>query len=180
MKRIINKKTIIIAILCMIIFVLFIIHRERLAISFRDSTSLNFLRDDITYISITSRGMSPIDFHNVVINDPEKIKEIIDLLNSLELVEAELPRNLLRQINNLEDVGWVFLYIGESPSHNPGDYVSFYTNYMTFTYHGHEAAGHYSYYVRNSDFCRRTRSSNVYQFLYELINEYVSTGTSDY
>lgn len=111
------------------------------------------------------------DIDNTTINCPEKISEIINYLNSLELVAAELPRNLQRRINRLEDVGWILIHIGESPGHNPGDSIEFWANYMIFTYHGHQASGVYTYYVRNSGFCSRTKTSNVYQFLYELINE---------
>jgi len=174
MELIKNKKTIFaisISLAILSIFA-FLAHRERIFVMFRESTSLNFQRDDMTYINITSRGIPPIDFNNVVIEDPEKIRETINFLNSLELVESRIPRNLTNSWQNrdFEDFGWISIIIGESPEHNPGDFVSFYANYMVFTYHGHRLFGIYTYYIRNSGFCSRTKTSNVYQFLYELIH----------
>jgi len=178
MKLIQSKKAILIVIFFVVIISLvaffvcgFFTFRERYNLLFAESTSLNFQRDDMTHIHINSRG-NLIDINNVVIRNPEKINEIINYLNSLELVEAELPRRLSRQINASEDVGWISIYIGESIDHNPGDFVSFYASYMVFTYRGHELFGRYTYYVRNLDFCNMTKTSNVYQFLHELINEH--------
>ena len=56
--------------------------------SFKESTGLNYQRGDMSYITIKSRGQEN-GFNNVEINDPEKIKEIISYINSLELVEVK-------------------------------------------------------------------------------------------
>jgi len=174
MSLIANKKFVFIAVFCFLIFalILALVHKERFFILFRESVSLDFQRDDMEHILITTRGIYPLDFHDIRIEEPERIREIISYLNSLELVEAELPRNLRTRINAFEDVGRISIYIGHSPAHSPGDIVEFWANYMVFTYHGHKAAGRYTYFVRNSGFRNRTKASNVYQFLYELISEY--------
>ena len=170
MNFITKKKIVFTVVFCVVLFSLFIlwVHRERFFISFRESTSLDFQRSGMEHIHIRSQG-NLIDIDNVVISDAEKIKEIINYLNSLELVEAELPRNLRRRINNFEDVGWISIYIGESINHNPGDIVVFWANYMRFVYHGHRVSR--TYYVRNSGFCNEAKTSNIYYFLRNLLNE---------
>jgi len=166
-----NKVVVLLISSCMAMLLLFFfwIYRERILMPFRESTCLNFQRDDMEHISIRSWGnLTSID--NAVIRDSEKIEEIIDYLNSLELVEAELPR-MLRN-GRTANADSILIYIGESINHNPGDYVVFYADYMIFTYHGHKFFGRYTYYVRKPGFFRRASTSNVYQFLHELISEY--------
>ena len=172
MRNIANNKFIFIIIffVATVFLFVFLAHREQFFMLFGEGTSLNFQRDDIELIRVRSTGVLT-DFDNVTVNDAAKIREIIKYLNSLELVEAELPRNLRTRIRRQEDVGWILIYLGESVHHNPGDVVEFWANYMRFTYHGHKFFGTYTYYVRNSGFCNRTNTSYVYQFLQALLNE---------
>jgi len=169
MKFMKNKKLVFAVIFCItILSVVFLVHRERLVILFRGSTSLNFQRDDMEYIRITSQG-NLIDISGATIDCPEKVNEVIKYLNSLELVEAETPRRLRNR--RPEEVGSIIIHIGHSPDHNPGDTVQFWANYMSFVYHDHKFYGYYNYYVRNSGFDNSTKTSNVYYFLRDLINE---------
>ena len=49
-----------------------------------ESISVNFRRDDMTYINIVSSGDSLKDIHNITINDPAKIKEIVNTKNIID------------------------------------------------------------------------------------------------
>jgi len=118
------------------------------------------------FIRIRSSG-SFIDIDNTVLNCVDKIETIISHLNSLELVEAELPRRFRNRLP--EDVGSILIHIGEGPNHNPGDVVVFWANYMMFSYHGHKTSA--TYYVRNSGFCNRIKSGSIHYFLREVVSE---------
>ena len=155
----------ILSIVLLLVTMLFVDH-EKLLMSFRESVGLSFQRNDVAFIRIRSAG-ALADIDNVLVNDQEKIREIIAYLNSLELIETDMPQRLRWRINSLEDVGWIAIHIGESPDHNPGDSVVFWANYMVFSYHGHKPSS--TYYVRNSGFCNRTKTSNIYYFLRRFI-----------
>ena len=165
-----NKKVIAVVIFCMlaIIFFFTLAYGKEFFMSFRKSTSLNYQRDDVTYINIRSTG-NLTDINNVIINDPEKIEEIIIFINSLDIVEVnKVPKNKFGY--DLKNYGWISIYFGESSEYNPGDIIEFYTDYMGASYNGRDWEGKH-YYRKNSGYNNQTKSSNVYEFLHDLINK---------
>ncbi|MDR2559586.1 MAG: hypothetical protein LBC86_08615 [Oscillospiraceae bacterium] len=134
----------------------------------KESVSLNYQREDATYVNFRSWGNSIADIDTIRIDDSEKIERLIEFLNSLELVESDVPwwnRN-----KDSEKVGCMIIYMGESFKYNPGDTIQFWTNYMSISYNGYDWETK-SYYVRNIGYNRFTKTSIAYEFIRDLINE---------
>jgi len=148
---------------------------------FRKSASLNYQKDDVAYVMIQSAGHIN-EIKNVKIEDPEKIREIINYINSLKIVQVkEMPEYITKNVLNGEigHFGWISIYFGNSlpePGNysEPGDIIQFERNYMGTSYNGRDWEGE-NYYIKNSGYNNKTKSSNVYEFLRDLINKQLTT-----
>ena len=149
------------------IFLYFMFLCESLfSMAFRTGISLNYQRDDVPFVKILTRKES---IRHVVIEEPEKIQAIKDYINSLEIIEVrKVPAN--RFGSDVENYGWISIYFGETRDHNPGDIIEFMSEYMGVSYNMRDWEGK-NYFVKNSGFCSETKTSNIYYFLRDLIDE---------
>ena len=129
---------------------------------FRRSISLNYRKDNVSFVEIYWHIND--DMLISKIEDIEKIKRIIDYVNSIEIVEVRnVPINKFRIIKYSESYDYISLNFG-------GNKIEFMTDYMWIIYHSHDMERK-NYYIKNSGYDNETKSSNIHQFLRDLIND---------
>ena len=187
-----NKKNI--TICCIIFIVLIIISFRDNIIRFKLSTRLNY-HENVDYISISiyddilAKGLiddseiiindmecikiydkESIDIEFIEIHDKEDIEKMIKFLNSLELIEDN-PTEY--EPFDRENIGFfdIALFRNNGNKNSVGyDWIVFHTNYMEFVPEGHDSEGT-RYFIKNSGYNSKTKSSKTFAFLYDLLHE---------
>ena len=143
------------------------LHEKEFFMRFRKSTSLNYQRDNVPYVRVTFPENG--NFHNTIIEESKKIDELKHFINSLDIIEVrKVPANKYGE--DRENYGYILLYFGETQDHNPGDVIMFLSEYMVMSYNSRDWEGK-KYYIKNSGYDDETKSSNIHQFLRDLIND---------
>jgi len=105
---------------------------------------------------------------DVMITDRNDIEKIIKYLNSLMLIED----NLTEYVDvDLDEVGYFRITIFRDDYENDSrayDSIEFETNYLSIIPSGNDRHAT-RYYIINSGYNNKTKSSNVHQFLLDLI-----------
>jgi len=107
---------------------------------------------------------------DIEIHDREDIEKIIKYLNSLKLIEDNLIEYVPFDRNN---VGFFEIFIFRDGFENDSDAVdiiAFETNYLAFIPNGHDWK-ETRYYIKNSGYNHKTKTSKTFNFLYDLINK---------
>jgi len=144
------------------------------------STRLNYHKN-VTCITIKDDHLpKPLDVKfgikrnsvgEIVINDSDDIKRIIDYLNSLRLIEDN-PTEY--EDIDIDAVGYFTILIIRDNDENGDngdngyDVIDFETNYLTFAPNGYDSSAT-RYYIKNSGYNSKTQSSNTYKFLRNLL-----------
>ena len=173
-----NKKLIII-LLCIIFLVfIFIIFRENI-IRLKLSTRLNY-SENVAYITIYDDRLievvgsnSEIEINSIgdiEIHNREVIEKIIKYLNSLELIEDNLTEYEDVDIDEVEYFDVTIFRNDNEKYLNGYDIIAFQTNYLSFIPEGHDCYGT-RYYIKNSGYDPKTKTSKTFEFLYDLINK---------
>lgn len=178
--NILNKKTIIFISSCILLISVFVIiaYGKSILRLFKQSTNLNY-HAEIAYIELGKRFSE--DGNDIRIDAREDIEKILNYLNSLELIEENVtrfnPYDLIADgyftidiIRKGDENANLYVVEGEKVISYSQDLLSFRNDYMSFTpnYMDWKST---RYYIVNSGYDDETKNSNVYQFLYNLINE---------
>ena len=190
-----NKKTIIIALLFIIIAIALIIvlyinignseyltdiknrnivYRKDEEMASKQGISLNYNEpiDNISYIEISDKGrlgMLQNGRFTYNIHDKEKIKEIIDYINALELIEDELIIYNYNYDTDLNKIGYFTVFIQTNDFEHT--LIEFETNYLTIIPSGMCDCFAIGYYIKDSGYDPLTANSKTFKFLYDFIHE---------
>ena len=177
-----NKKLIII-LLCIIFLVFIVIIFRENIIRLKLSTRLNY-HENVAYITIyddrlieVADGKLEIEINSrrgIEIHNREDIEKIINYLNSLELIED----NLTEYVDvDLDEVGYFSItifrdgYVNDYQNNLDAlEHIAFQTNYLEFIPGGHDWKTT-RYYIKNSGYDPKTKTSKTFEFLYDLINK---------
>jgi len=147
---------------------------------FKESINLNYSVEDVDYILLGSKGRfrnaSEREYYewDVKIEDRNAIEKTINFLNALELID-ETPKGVgtYRHINDLNDVGYFAIeIIGINYEDDNTDVYSlgFMKDQVSVLY-GIIGSRSLLYYIKDSGYNNRTKSSHTYEFLYSLVND---------
>ena len=134
------------------------------------STRLNY-HENVSHIKIDYEHMieDMEGISEVEITNRADIEKIINYLNSLVLIEDN-PAEY--EDIDLYEVGYFEIFINRDKNENgPEDYdiIAFQTNYLAFIPGGSDCE-EIRYYIKNSGYNPKTKSSKTFEFLYDLIN----------
>lgn len=185
------------ALICIVIIVIvivitdvktiIIVQWKNFRMPYKQGISLNY-HEDIAYIEISDKGrlgLPEVDISNegrlelglpernirniLKIDDAEKIKKIIDYINSLELIEDKVTIPNFDYSTDLNSIGYFRIDIYKVNSEEP-DAIVFMTNYLTFLLNGYDWE-YTDYYIKNSGYHSKTANSKTFEFLYGLIHK---------
>lgn len=156
-----TKLFVIIILLCItIFFVLFLCYEDTLFRVFKKKENLNY--NDITRIDFIP-GHS-MDVGVIHIENKDDIEQIINCLNSLDLIKEKKPNYNIKSTNELNEIGhFIIKLYGAS-----FDGIVFTTEYLTIYRNGNDW-DNISYYILNSGYNPEDKTSNFYNFLRKYI-----------
>jgi len=139
--------------------------------TFQESVRLNYqIKSDekeIIYIRIWGNSSLTGDVGEIIIDDNRDVEYILNYINSLELVQREMPKQ-----RNFQNNGHFYIDIFEKDSFAEKaeilDTLLFSTQYLSVVHKGYDW-DYTDYYIKNVGYNPITKTSNVYQFLYDLI-----------
>lgn len=115
-----------------------------------------------------------MDKNYIRINDVNEINQIIEYLNSLELIEEKIPKRKRAEYegdwkayeNDLRDIGYFSVSINEN-------LLSFSTCYVTVSPLGCECEGlSTSYYIKGAVFDKESKKINIIDFFESVTDKY--------
>ena len=171
-----NKKVIIIILgfLILVFILLFFMYKTNFLMMLKESESLNYHKDvyeDINYIMITSsEGERFIKgSRNVEIRDPKDIEKILNFFNSLELVKFDKGKGPRPYIY---DEGSFIITIFLKNGNGFNDTIFLMSDYLIFCNEKYKSEQHRKeYYIKNSGYNSKDKTSKAYYFLYDIINK---------
>lgn len=172
-----NKKVIIIILgfLILVFILLFFMYKTNFLMMLKKSESLNYHKDiyeEIDHVIITSfkgerftKGSK-----SIAIRDPKDIEKILNFLNSLELVKFDKGKGPRRYIYDEGSFGIAIVLKNDSDF---ADIVFFMSDYLIFFNERYESDQHriVEYYIKNSGYNSKDKTSKAYYFLYDIINK---------
>lgn len=117
-----------------------------------------------------------MDKNYIRINDVKEINQIIEYLNSLELIEEKIPKRKRAEYegdwkayeNDLRDIGYFSVSIND-------DLLSFSTHYVTVSPLGCECEDlRTSYYIKGSVFDKESKKINIIDFFESVTDKYTN------
>lgn len=170
-----NKKVIIIILgfLILVFILLFFMYKTNFLMMLKESESLNYHKDvyeDINYIMITSsEGERFIKgSRNVEIRDRKDIEKILNFFNSLELVKFDKGKGPRRYIYD-EGSFIITIFLKNSDF---ADIIFLMSDYLIFYNEEYNSDQHrMEYYIKNSGYNSKDKTSKAYYFLYDIINK---------
>ena len=171
-----NKKVIIIILgfLILVFILLFFMYKTNFLMMLKKSESLNYHKDiyeEIDHVIITSfkgerftKGSK-----SIAIRDPKDIEKILNFLNSLELVKFDKGKGPRRYIYDEGSFGIAIVLKNDSDF---ADVVFFMSDYLIFYNEKYRSEQHrMKYYIKNSGYNSKDKTSKAYYFLYDIINK---------
>ena len=158
-------KFVIIVLLCVMItfFVLFLHYGDALFRTFKTKENLNYSNiNNIKVLHVND------DIGSIQVENKEDIEKILNYLNSLDLIKEKRPDYNINSMSELSDIGYFSIYFSGSSF----DAITFTTEYLTIHHNGHDW-DYTSYYIKDSGYNPEDKTSNFYNFLSELVSEYV-------
>jgi len=166
-----GKKVIISCSCCIVLLVVLATYKNVFIRPFKQSVNLNY-RESVDRIEIMFTGqLAGAERYVIVkINEREDIAEIVSYLNSLTLVE-EFPSVAYYPDPNIDECIYITAF-GEGYGEDDFalDRFCFQTKYMMFVPNGLDWKSN-TYFIKNSGYDDRTKSSNIYQFLLNLLDK---------
>lgn len=163
MKKILSS-----LILLLSIIIVSIISYRPISREFKEIQHFNY--NNVDNITIKFEG-----YDKIKIKNPDDIYKIIEYLNSLELIEEELPKNEQANYegdwekykNDLKNICHFSISVNE-------DVLYFSTKYVVVMVDGCDDSSHQnSYFIKNSGYDKKKKTSNIYTFLKSITEKYV-------
>ena len=134
--------------------------RSEILTFFKKGESLNYYSNEIKRIEVV--GNSVNGGRRIVIVDEDVIGQIIDYINSLELVEGHRSRR-----SNIYDEGSFMFVIFYQDTDKQLDDFMFTTKYLAV---GGKMQGIRDFFIKNAGYNSADRSTNISRHFYELFN----------